>query len=97
MPATLENSASATRLEKVRFPCNPKERQCSKNVQTTVVLQSVDQDIFLAPDFHYAREKSAFSVTAIPLRLSFFLSGCAIKESFPRLVFISFPMSLSAG
>ena len=30
MPANLENSAVATRLEKVSFHSNPKERQCQK-------------------------------------------------------------------
>ena len=30
MPANLENSAVATRLEKVSFHPNPKERQCQK-------------------------------------------------------------------
>ena len=39
-----------------------------------------------------AVEKSSFTVIAIPLRLSFLLSGCVVKQSFPRLVFISFPI-----
>ena len=30
MPATLDNSAVATRLEKVSFHSNPKERQCQR-------------------------------------------------------------------
>ena len=30
MPANLENSAVATRLEKVSFHSNPKERQCQR-------------------------------------------------------------------
>ena len=30
MPANLENSAVATRLEKVTFHSNPKERQCQR-------------------------------------------------------------------
>ena len=30
MPANLENSAAATRLEKVSFHSNPKERQCQR-------------------------------------------------------------------
>ena len=30
MPARLENSAVATRLEKVSFHSNPKERQCQR-------------------------------------------------------------------
>ena len=30
MPATLENSAVATGLEKVSFHSNPKERQCQR-------------------------------------------------------------------
>ena len=30
MPANLENSAVATRLEKVSFHSNPKERQCPR-------------------------------------------------------------------
>ena len=43
MPAHLENSAVATRLEKVSFHFNPKERQCQrmampKNAQTTEQL-----------------------------------------------------------
>ena len=29
-PANLENSAVATRLEKVSFPSNPKEKQCQR-------------------------------------------------------------------
>ena len=33
MPANLENSGMATRLEKVSFHSNPKERQCQRNVQ----------------------------------------------------------------
>ena len=35
MPASLENSAVATGLEKVRLHYNSKEGQCQKNVQTT--------------------------------------------------------------
>ena len=30
MPGNLENSAVTTGLEKVRFPSNPKERQCQR-------------------------------------------------------------------
>ena len=30
MPGNLENSAAATRLEKVNFHSNPKERQCQR-------------------------------------------------------------------
>ena len=30
MPANLENSAVTTRLEKVKFHSNPKERQCQR-------------------------------------------------------------------
>ena len=33
MPANLENSAVATRLEKVSFQSNPKERQCQRMLQ----------------------------------------------------------------
>ena len=33
MPANLENSAVATRLEKVNFHSNPKERQCQRMAQ----------------------------------------------------------------
>ena len=33
MPANLENSAVVTGLEKVRFHCNPKERQCQRMFQ----------------------------------------------------------------
>ena len=40
MPANLENSAVATGLEKVSFHSNPKEREMSKNSQTTTQLQS---------------------------------------------------------
>ena len=45
MSANLENSAVATRLEKVSFHSNPKERQCQrmampKNAQTTTQLHS---------------------------------------------------------
>ena len=40
MPANLENSGMATRLEKVSFHSNPKERQCQRNVQTTAQLHS---------------------------------------------------------
>ena len=40
MPANLENSAVATRLEKVSFHSNPKERQCqeSSNYCTTALI-----------------------------------------------------------
>ena len=34
MPANLENSAVATRLEKVSFHSNPKERQCQRMLKT---------------------------------------------------------------
>ena len=40
MPANLENSAVTTRLEKVSFYSNPKEKQCQKNAQTTTQLHS---------------------------------------------------------
>ena len=41
MPANLENSAVATRLEKVSFHSNPKEgKAMSKNAQTTAQLHS---------------------------------------------------------
>ena len=33
MPANLENSAVATRLEKVSFHSNPKERQCQRKLR----------------------------------------------------------------
>ena len=56
----LWKTALVTRLEKLSFPSKHKERQCSKNVQTTVVLQSVNQDIFLAPDFHYCYREISF-------------------------------------
>ena len=36
MPANLRNSAVATEWEKVSFHSTPKEKQCPKNVQTTV-------------------------------------------------------------
>ena len=40
MPASLENSAVATELEKVSFHSNPKEGQCQKcsNYCTTVLI-----------------------------------------------------------
>ena len=38
MLANLESSAVAAGLEKDSFHSNPKERQCSKNVQTTAQL-----------------------------------------------------------
>ena len=40
IPANLENSAVATRLEKVSFRSNPKEMQLPKNAQTTTQLHS---------------------------------------------------------
>ena len=40
MPANLENSAVATRLEKVSSHSNPREGQYQKNVQTTIQLWS---------------------------------------------------------
>ena len=40
MPATLENSAVVTGLEKVSFHSHPKERQLPKNAQTTTQLYS---------------------------------------------------------
>ena len=33
MPENLENSTVATRLEKVSFPSNPKERQCQRMLE----------------------------------------------------------------
>ena len=36
MPATLENSAVATGLEKINFHSNPKDRAVPKNVQATM-------------------------------------------------------------
>ena len=40
MPANLENSAVATRLEKVSFHSNPKERQCKEcsNCRTIALI-----------------------------------------------------------
>ena len=40
MPATVENSAVATGLEKVSFHSNPKERQCQRmsNYRTTALI-----------------------------------------------------------
>ena len=40
MPANLENSAVGTRLEKVSFHSNPKERQCKEhtNYCTTTLI-----------------------------------------------------------
>ena len=43
MPASLENSAVATGLEKVRFHCNPKERQakeCSDYCTIALILHT---------------------------------------------------------
>ena len=40
MLANLENSAVVTGLEKVSIHSNPKEEQCEKNVQTTILLHS---------------------------------------------------------
>ena len=41
MPANLENSAVATRLEKVSFHFNPKERQCQRMLKfCTIALIS---------------------------------------------------------
>ena len=37
MPANMENSAVATRLEKVSFHSNPKEAQC-QNYHTTALI-----------------------------------------------------------
>jgi len=48
MPANLENSAVATRLEKVSFHCNPKERQCQKcSNYLTIVLVSHASKVML--------------------------------------------------
>ena len=38
MSANLENSAVATKLEKVTFHSNPKERQYQNNAQTTALI-----------------------------------------------------------
>ena len=43
MPANLENSAVATRLEKVSFHSNPKERPMPKNAQTTTQFALISQ------------------------------------------------------
>ena len=40
MPANLENSAVAIRLEKVSFHPNPKERQCQIRLNHTTVIIS---------------------------------------------------------
>ena len=40
MPANQENSAMATRLEKVNFHSNPKERQCQRSFNFSSVTQS---------------------------------------------------------
>ena len=40
MPANLENSAVATRLEKVSFHSNPKEKKCKRMLNCTIALIS---------------------------------------------------------
>ena len=49
MPANLENSAVATRLEKVSFHSNPKERQCQKMLKNyhTIALISHASKVML--------------------------------------------------
>ena len=48
MPANLENSAVATRLEKGSFHFNPKERQCQENLNyRTIVLISHASKVML--------------------------------------------------
>ena len=45
MPASLENSAVATELEKVSFHSNPKERQCQRtfNYHTTALISHANK------------------------------------------------------
>ena len=48
MPANLENSAVATRLEKVSFHSNPKERQCQESSNyCTIALLSHTSKVML--------------------------------------------------
>ena len=48
MPASLENSAVATGLEKVRFHSNPKERQCKEcSNYRTIAFISHDSEVTL--------------------------------------------------
>ena len=49
MSATLENSAVATGLEKVRFNSNPKDRQCQKKISNycTIALMSHARNVTL--------------------------------------------------
>ena len=48
MPANLENSAVATRLEKVSFHSNPKERQCQRMLKhCTIALISHASKVML--------------------------------------------------
>ena len=49
MSATLENSAVATGLEKVRFHSNPKDRQCQKKISNycTIALISHASKVML--------------------------------------------------
>ena len=48
MPANLENSAVAARLEKVSFHCNPKEGQCQRMFRLhTIVLISHASKVML--------------------------------------------------
>ena len=47
MPANLENSAVATRLEKVSFHSNPKERQCQRMHYCTIALISHTRKVML--------------------------------------------------
>ena len=48
MPANLENSAAATRLEKVCFHSNPKERQCQRmsNYGTIALISHASKVMF---------------------------------------------------
>ena len=47
MPANLENSAVAIRLEKVSFHPNPKERQCQRRLNHTIVIISHASKVML--------------------------------------------------
>ena len=40
-PANLENSAAATRLEKVSFHSNPKERQCQRMLKLLLIIREM--------------------------------------------------------
>ena len=47
MPENLENSAVAIRLEKVSFHPNPKERQCQRRLNHTIVIISHASKVML--------------------------------------------------